>query len=147
MKKLFDFLRGSFARVIVFVYLLVIVSGLILYVSYIMFPSFDFSLCLNLKQNQICTVFGLYLTVISSLPGYIIVGTILNAFFYILPSWFTYLLVIIVSAVIYYAIGKYFDKLNSSKNDLQSLTYNLIIGLAFLLLVVFMIMKFIFMSA
>lgn len=143
LKIAYNFIKSSYAKLMVFIYIFLLLTGLLLFCIYIIIPAFDATYCIMINGTDVCSVLGLYITVLSSIPGYLIVGFLLNSFFFILPVWLTYFLVVAVNIGVYFMIGKYADSLVRSKNNPQIFTYNLTIGLAIILGVSFLFMKYI----
>ena len=101
-------------------YIFGLVLGLILSLLYTIYPSFVF--CSSFFGDDFCTPIGLFLAIILSLPGYLIVGNILP-FLPAVPIVVSLISVLVLSGAIYYFIGLFIDKLKKVKRVKRGRTF------------------------
>ena len=77
--------------------------------------------------QEVCTLFGIYLYTLVSLPGYIVLGSVFKYLAFQIPVLISYLLVIIVNILIYYIVWAAIRTLIKDKNDLGKLVYDIIV--------------------
>ena len=79
-----------------------------------LYPSLE--TCSSLLGDYFCTPTGLFLAMVASIPGYLLVGNIVT-YLPTLPVWVSLILVFIVTTIIYFAFGLLIDKLFSEKKS------------------------------
>ena len=109
------------------IYLSLILLGFLLNLIYKIYPAFDITGCLNMGGQEVCTLFGIYLYTLVSLPGYIVLGSVFKYLAFQIPVLISYLLVIIVNILIYYIVWAAIRTLIKDKNDLGKLVYDIIV--------------------
>lgn len=91
-----------------------LILGLVLTLLYTIYPSLV--VCSSLFGEDFCTPAGLFLGGILSLPGYLIVGNVLQ-FLPAQPIALSLIFVLVITAVTYYLLGLLIDKLKMAKRS------------------------------
>jgi len=123
------------SRLMLFVYVSVLVIGIILTIAYVFFH--DLTVCSSLFGESFCTPLGIFIALTASLPGYIIVGNILK-FFPELPWVVSLVIVTVVSGAFYFFLGTFIDRLKTKKITVAEAN-KIIIVVALFLLFLFLI--------
>lgn len=136
--RLLSNLRKKGLKIVLpFAYLLFLVVGLLLYLTHTLFPRLV--VCLNIFGGRVCSSIGVLITTVVSLPGYIVVGIILSNFVDKVPVAISLFLVVVISFLIYFAVGFILDKIGRvkiiPKMSLQNLILAIFLILAFLLFI------------
>lgn len=129
-RKLLPFVRklpSNLGRLFVVLYLVLMVISLILFGVSRLFSDFDYSACVVLGGRQVCTLIGVYIMTVASLPGYLISAILINSLKIKPPLVISYLFVILTSALVYYLLGRAFQKIKDSAKDSEKLVLNLVI--------------------
>ena len=117
------------------IYFYTLFFGGLLYLLYGLFPGLRS--CPAIFGETVCAPFGIYMVLIASLPGYLIVANILK-FLPPIPWLISLIIVIMVSFYIYYMAGKYLDGYGVKKTEEKIggfvVLFFVILLLAFLLL-------------
>jgi len=140
-KTLLVKLKSNYKLLLPLIYVFALIFGLFLYLVYKIIPAFDATFCLNLGGREVCTLAGIYIYTLASLPGYIVLGSVLKFLPFELPVALSYILLIFVNLAIYFLLGAGFQKLIKEKNDPQKLIYTLIVFIFLFLLAVYLILR------
>lgn len=139
IKKLFGY-RKNLKIFVPLLYLFLLLIGFLLYLITKIIPAFDMTSCLILGGQRVCTLVGLYLSTLVSLPGYIVIGSLLRWIQLELPVAVSYILVVFTNVAIYSFFGSAIQKLVDSKNKPDKLVTYTLLYLFVLLLAVFLIL-------
>lgn len=129
-EKLRKFFSNDFKKLLPQLYLGIIILGLVLTLLFTIFPSLQ--VCSSIFGDDFCTPTGLFIGMIASIPGYLIVGNVLGLFQEI-PLFISLILVVLVSFVIYFAFGLLLDKAfkgNASKSTKSIVAVFIMLALA-----------------
>ena len=151
LKKVVSFLaslRSKFSdkeykKLLPKLYVFGLVLGLILSLLYTIYPSLVY--CTSFFGDDFCTPVGLFLAIMLSLPGYLIVGNILP-FLPTIPIVVSVISVLVLAGAIYYFIGLFIDKLKKVKRAKRGRTFEsskitiFIVGFFVLILIIFLIL-------
>jgi hypothetical protein len=113
LTRIATFALGRKRRVIPFLYLVLILLGVVL--SIIGSLSGTLEVCLKMFGNEICAPLGVYIILIASIPGYLIVGNLLP-FLSEIQWFYSMILVVIISFIFYFLSGYSIDKFRRAKN-------------------------------
>ena len=134
-------LKNNYKLLLPTTYVLSLFLGLILYLIYKIIPAFNTTFCINLGGRQVCTLAGIYIYTLTSLPGYIVLGSIIKYLPFTLPVIISFILIIFVNLVIYYLLGMGFQKLIREKNDPTKFVYNITVYVFLFLIIVYLILR------
>ena len=118
----------KFAKTLPILYLILVVLGLVLFGISKVFPKVDTNVCLPVKFTVVCTYLGLFVSVIPSLPGYVILGSVLRALYWTIPVPITYFLVLGLSYLVYFSLGKFIDNVIDARKDIDRFIKLIVIG-------------------
>lgn len=126
---------SSARRFLLTLYIFLVILGVIVTLLYLVVPSL--SACPTMFGLRICAPLGIYVILFSSIPGYMIAG---NFFSYYpdIPWYVSFLIVLVVSFIFYYAVGLFIDKLRDKDSEKRNVV--VIIGSFVIFLVVFLLL-------
>ena len=119
------FFKKDFKLLLPQLYVVILVVGVVLLLLFTIFPSLQ--VCSNIFGDKFCTPAGLFLVMLASIPGYIIVGNLVTALPNVaIPIIFSLLLVVVVSLAIYFGLGYLID-LSKGRIKSKAVMWTLII--------------------
>lgn len=95
-------------------YFLGLIVSLVVTLLFAIYPSL--TICSSIFGEEFCTPTGLFMGMIISIPGYLIVGNVLS-FFPAIPLVASLFLVLVVTALLYFLAGLLIDKLLKAKRN------------------------------
>ena len=107
-------IKGGTKFVLPTIYLLILIFGLLISVLYIFIPSFQ--ICPVIFAQKVCAPVGIYIALFASLPGYILVGNILN-FLVGVPWGISLIIVVLITTGFYFLIGLFIDNYKKSNRE------------------------------
>lgn len=103
-----NFFRKDFKVLLPQLYFLGLLLSVVLTLLFTIYPSLVS--CSNFFGEEICTPTGLFIGIILSLPGYLIVGNVLP-YLPAIPIGISFVLVLVLTAFLYSLLGRFIDKL------------------------------------
>lgn len=122
-------------------YVLILVLGLFLMEIAKIIPGFKLQGCVNLGGQDVCTLFGVYIATVVSLPGYILLGGLLRFLGLNFPQFESYIMLLLVNIIVYYLAGSLSIKLISIRKNPDKLVTYVIISLLTILIITFLLLK------
>lgn len=128
---------GSLKILLPALYIIVLLMSLLISILYIFIPSLQ--ICPVIFAQKVCAPVGIYIALFASLPGYILVGNILN--FLVGVSWgISLAIVILVTVGFYFLVGLFLE--NYKKRNRAGKTKLLIWTIFGSFLILFLILLF-----
>jgi len=137
-KFLISLLKRDFSILLPSFYILILVFGFFLTILFYVFPSLV--ACTTYLGKEFCTPTGVYLSFMSSVPGYFILGTLLGDYINKIPLAISFFFVVGISILVYFFLGLFVQKVKSGELLKKESATKLILFVFFVLLVVLILL-------
>jgi hypothetical protein len=119
-------------------YLIILVFGFFLTILFYVFPSLV--ACTEYLGREFCTPTGVYLSFMSSIPGYFVLGTVLGEFMNKIPLAISFFFVVGISILVYFFLGLFLQKVKSGELLKKDSASKMVIIVFFVLLSVLILL-------
>lgn len=125
----------GFKKILLFSYILGLIVGIVLAFLGVFFPFLQ--TCFTLFGESFCTSTGVFLILLTTLPGYLFIGKLFYGLSQV-PWLISFIAVIVFSGFFYFLIGFFIDKIRMNKATTEVVT-KYIIYISFIFLLVFLL--------
>lgn len=119
-------------------YILILLFGFFLTVLFYVFPSLV--ACTEYLGKEFCTPTGVYLSFMSSIPGYFVIGSLLGDYINKIPLAISFFFVVGISILVYFFLGLFLQKVKSGELLKKDNASKLIMFVFIILLVVLILL-------
>lgn len=119
-------------------YIVILIFGFFLTILFYVFPSLIS--CTTYLGKEFCTPTGVYLSFMSSIPGYFVLGTLLGDYVNRIPLTISFFFVVGISILIYFFLGLFLQKAKSGELLKKDASSKLVLSVFLVLLILLILL-------